>query len=374
MFINTQLAEEISREIKNIIPYYFNIMDDTGLILTCTDSERVGTKHEGTYLMVKNKWDELIVERENQYIGCTMGVLFTLRFAGKVIGFIGIKGEPNEIIAYGRILQKMTELLVYEKFESHRQEANENARFILIDNLINGKASSLVFNVREGLIKNGLNYAEMFTVGILKYQMIPALAFDVDIEEAKQKIMKRQIVTTLAQKGILAANDKEQCIMVSNYDTETLLEILRKLERHIEEQYKMTMIGAISDQFSVDEIPRAYGETSAMVQFLYEEDMRGISRYNPAHLPFIAQQLSISHKENLFREVFGSCTNEEVYDFINFIKAYIECNGSLKELAETYYLHKNTIQYKIKKIQKKTGLDMRIMKELFVLYIATTRK
>lgn len=374
MFINAQLAEEISREIKNIIPFYFNIMDDTGLILSCTNSEREGTKHEGTFLMMKNRWDELIVERENQYVGCTMGVLFTLRFAGDVIGFIGIKGEPMEIIAYGRILQKMTELLVYEKFESHRQEANENARFILIDNLISGKIGSQLFNVREGLIKNGLNYGELFTVGILKYQAISALASNADMEEAKQKIMKRQIVMTLAQKGILAANDREQCILISNYDTVTLLEILRTLERHIEGQYKMIIIGAVSDQFSVGEIPRAYGETSAMVQYLYEEDMRGISRYHPAQLSFILQQLSIIHKENLFHEVFEGCTNEEVYDFMNFIKAYLECNGSLKELAETYYLHKNTIQYKIKKIEKKTGFDMRIMKELFVLYIATTRK
>lgn len=371
MFINKQLADEIAREIKNIIPFYFNIMDDTGLILTCTDASRIGTKHEGTVLMVNHNLNELIVERENQYIGCTVGVLLSIRFATKIIGFIGIKGVPSEIIGYGHIIQKMMELLVYEKFESFRQETDEYFKSILINSLINGQTDHTFFDIQEEFYKNGLDGKAHFTVGIIKYFPISSLEQNADLAEAKQKILKRHVLGQLSEKNILAANNKEQCIMICNYTTKRLHSILEGLFLHIEKQYKTPVLGTVSNEcLKYVDIPKAYNEASTMITFLIETSKKGVYVYEPKNLSFIIRQISLTHKENLFHKIFQHCTEEEIFDFSHFILAYVECNGSLKLLSEKYYLHKNTIQYKIKKLYIKTNLDVRIMEELFILYIA----
>lgn len=373
MFINKQLADEIAHEIKNIIPFYFNIMDDTGLILTCTDPKRIGTTHEGTRLMVEQNLNELIIERENQYVGCTMGVLLSIRFATKIIGFIGIKGVPNKILSYGYIIQKMMELLVYEKFEIYRQETDENAKSVLINSLISGQAEYSFFEVQEELSKNGLSGKDNFTVGILKYPSASILESNTDIIEARQKIVKRHILNQLSDRNILAFNNNEQCIMVSNLSPERLYSILEILCRHVEEQYKIVLLGTVSNKYiKYTAIPKAYNEANTMIDFLVSASQKGIFYYDPQNLDFIIRQISITHKENLYSKVFQDCTEEEIYEFALFVKAYADCNGSLKLLSEKYYLHKNTIQYKIKKIHKKTCLDMRIMKDLFILYIAVS--
>jgi DNA-binding PucR family transcriptional regulator len=43
----------------------------------------------------------------------------------------------------------------------------------------------------------------------------------------------------------------------------------------------------------------------------------------------------------------------------------------LNHISQEYFIHKNTVQYKIQKIQSKTGLDVRVANDLFILYMAS---
>ena len=374
MLINQQLAEEMTREIKGIVPFYFNIMDDTGTILTCTDQKRNGTKHKGTFLMTAQNLDELIVEQDNQYPGCTMGVLFSIRFGGKIIGFVGIRGMPEKIIDYGRIIQKMTELLVYEKFENYRQEANDHANNVLIENMIQGNQENTFFDMKQELTKRGLDYKGNFTIAIIKFQPPSVLSQDLDLERIKQKIMRRQILDDLSKRNILVSNYPDYSIVVSNQSTEDLYRLLQSTENYVVHQYKTGLVGAISRETSSNNLAKAYMEASAMIRFLSEENKRGIYQYRASELSFILKQIVPVHSENLCQEVFQHCSQEERYEFANFIIAYMDCDGSLKLMSDRYFLHKNTIQYKIKKIYKKTGYDMRRLQDLFVLYIAALQE
>lgn len=80
MFINKELANVIAREIEVTIPMYYNIMDSTGKILACTEKNRVDTRHEGIDTMKDNNEEEIFIYYDNQYPGCTMGVINSLTF------------------------------------------------------------------------------------------------------------------------------------------------------------------------------------------------------------------------------------------------------------------------------------------------------
>ncbi len=371
MFIDKKLAEEIEREVQGIIPFYFNIMDDTGTILTCTDETRIGTKHAGTFLMADQNMNKLIVERENMYEGCTMGVIFSIRFASKIVGFIGVRGVPDEIMGYGLIIQKMTELLVHEKFESFRQELDDHARELLVNQLVTGKHVDHMFDAKKELAKKGMDSNGKFTVAVLHYLSHYTSEVDHDLNKTKIRIAKRYVINYLLSNGMLVSDSQKQCVVISNYSREFLQQRLRELFQHVETQYQMKVIGAISNEIQdYKGIPDAFSQAVAMVRFIKGRGIEGLHYYNPANLDFIIKQLPEMHKESLYQQIFSECSEEEIGEFRSFIMVYVACNGSLKLLSERYYLHKNTIQYKIKRIHKKTGKDIRRQDELMILYIA----
>ena len=56
--------------------------------------------------------------------------------------------------------------------------------------------------------------------------------------------------------------------------------------------------------------------------------------------------------------------------YSQLLKAYFACNGSIQEMGNRLFLHKNTVQYKLNKLKKMTGLDPRRVEEAALFYLA----
>jgi carbohydrate diacid regulator len=96
----------------------------------------------------------------------------------------------------------------------------------------------------------------------------------------------------------------------------------------------------------------------------------GLFQYDVTMLDLMLQQIPSIHKRHLYQTVFKSCSEDEIEEFCSFIRMYFQCDGSLAEIAKRTYVHKNTVQYKIGKIVRKTSFDLRSHHNLFLLYIA----
>lgn len=71
--------------------------------------------------------------------------------------------------------------------------------------------------------------------------------------------------------------------------------------------------------------------------------------------------LDKSAMEDYIYKVLGAIKEYDIYNQSNLelvLKTYLECNGSVQNAAEKIYVHRNTINYKIKKIEKLTKTDM----------------
>lgn len=143
-----------------------------------------------------------------------------------------------------------------------------------------------------------------------------------------------------------------------------------ELKNNMERIYKVSIICHIgNDRNDYREISKSYNEAlilSSHTPF----DTPGIYQFNMANLDIVIDQIPASTKELIGSSIFKNCTESEIDDFCSFIICYFEFNGSLMKIAEHNYQHKNTIQYKISKLKKKTSLDIRIFRDMFILYIA----
>ena len=70
------------------------------------------------------------------------------------------------------------------------------------------------------------------------------------------------------------------------------------------------------------------------------------------------------------RRLFGDIELEEIQKYLDFAKIYLEANGSLVVMSEQLFLHKNTVKYKIKKLEQITGIDIRTSNGIYTYTLA----
>jgi len=371
MYLNQSIANEIIKEISPVINADLNIMDSTGLILASTNPERIYTYHEGAYILIANKMDEFIVEHENQYEGCRKGVNLPICFASEVVGVIGITGEPDKIIGYGRIIQKLSEIIFYENFVASRRNAEEQAKLLFVIDLLHGNFSSSFSYVERQLTKNNLKVEGPFSTAICKFDFSSQTKVSGELLQARMGFIYKYTSDVLATNRTLAVQSNDLLLIVSNLTSHKLHETMTNLLNQLEAQYAVSSLCIISDTCNdYSDITKAYNEALSAFRY-FDKGSRGVLMFSTVNLDFILSQLPELHKKNLAAQIFKDCTKEETEEFSSFIGAYMLYDGSLNKLAEHLYIHKNTVQYKILKISSKTGLDLRKPHDFFLLYLAS---
>ncbi len=373
MYLNAKIAKEIISEISPFINFDLNLMNSSGLIIASTDERRVNTLHKGAEILINENMESLIIDSDDLYDGCKNGVNLPIRFIGQLIGVIGITGSPSETIKYAYILQKMTEMLLYEIFESSNRASKESSNLMLINDLIHGNIKDSLFNIEERLIQSGLNIQGPFSAALIytipqetaaKPMVVTPLAV------AKEGLLKKHILNFWQKHHVLCAHNGEFYIAISSLPLEKLKGVLSMLMDSIASSYGLKTLITVSNEYSQYlDIPKTYNEALVVRHHLKNHES-GIFFFNSVVLDLVISQIPQIHKKNLFTQVFKDCTESETLEFRQFIIDYFNVNGSLCKLAQAHFIHKNTVQYKINKIAIKTGFDLRIYDHLFILYLA----
>lgn len=373
MFIDVKLAKELMHEVNEVLPNYCSIMDSTGRILICTDSAREGTYHDGTKKILGMNLDELVVSRDGEYPGVLKGMIFPIHLDSEVVGFFGLAGEAGEIRNHGRIIVKLIGILVSEKLDAYYKERSEKAKRNLIEVLVEGKdVSEYPMNTLELLTQYGMDKSGPFSVAIINV-LCAEDSVPTDFARFKKSITLNDLTEQFTKHSGLAAVFRKSCVVISNQPSQKLYPIIKKVSANVMSQFESPLLCAIGGTYKhYDEIPKSYNEALSVIRFRESQgcETEGIYYYDPKDIDFIIRHVSESHLAKLTDSVFAGCEDKEVDDFKEFIIAYFKCNGSLNQISKQYYIHKNTVQYKIQKIYSKTGLDPRVANDLFILYMA----
>ncbi|MGV8918454.1 MAG: CdaR family transcriptional regulator [Pseudomonas sp.] len=119
------LAQDIVDRAMAILPCNVNVMDYLGIIIGSGEVERLYTRHEGAQLVLANR---RVVEIDSQTAkhldGVRPGINLPLMLDHKLVGVLGITGEPDEVRVYGELVKMTAEMLM----EHRRQQADQQWR------------------------------------------------------------------------------------------------------------------------------------------------------------------------------------------------------------------------------------------------------
>lgn len=127
-----------------------------------------------------------------------------------------------------------------------------------------------------------------------------------------------------------------------------------------------TIIGEIK------EVSKSYKEAKMALdvgKIFYSE--KNIIAYNTLGIGRLIYQLPIPLCEMFMKEVFGNNMPDSFdEETVTTINKFFENNLNVSETSRQLYVHRNTLVYRLEKLQKSTGLDIRIFDDALTFKIA----
>jgi carbohydrate diacid regulator len=107
-----------------------------------------------------------------------------------------------------------------------------------------------------------------------------------------------------------------------------------------------------------------------LVGGIFEND-KSVINYNNLGIGRLIYQLPTTLCDLFLKEVFKEDSLEALdHETVYTIQKFFENNLNVSETARQLYVHRNTLVYRLDKIQKMTGLDIRMFDSAIIFKVA----
>ncbi|HET6732111.1 CdaR family transcriptional regulator [Mycobacterium sp.] len=122
------LAQQIANEITDVIGHNVLITDESGIVLGSGDDSRVGQFHEASVEVVRSRRTMAHSSEDvRDLIGTLPGVTIPLVIDDTVVGTIGLSGSPDDVVQFGLVVKRQTEILMQEAARIGTRMTHERA-------------------------------------------------------------------------------------------------------------------------------------------------------------------------------------------------------------------------------------------------------
>lgn len=346
------LLEELAKDLVRITSSLvggrtINIMNTDGIIIASTEPERIGTYHEGAGEAIRTgKLVNIRKDQVDRYPGAKEGCNMPIHLDGSIIGVVGIYGEPEEIRDVAHLLEVYAEKY-YQMEALLRPRLSESAlRSQLLENLLSPfeEAASTARGLLERL-KIELK-APIETVVISTPQGLGLLSQAEKLCRLLEKqgfLEKRSDVWgVVEERMVLLCGDRPERKVVS-------------LKALTNEGYRVSLG---DPSVRLEEVRNAYAQASLL-------DRVGKGAWNDVRQlgtrsGYLLEQTALAdadYLDGLIRRLQSAYPAEELGVLLESIKCYYDCSRSVSTAAERQFIHKNTLQYRVKRVLEALELD-----------------
>ncbi len=187
----------------------------------------------------------------------------------------------------------------------------------------------------------------------------------------------RNLFATQHSKDFVTAVDERNIILVKELKEEDDGETLDRIANTILDMLNteaMTNVnvsyGTIAEE--IREISRSYREARLALEIssIFSEG-KGVSSYDNLGLGRLIFQLPDNLCEMFVNEILRGHTIDDFDDeLITTITKFFSNNLNISETSRQLFIHRNTLVYRLDKIQKMTGLDLRVFEDVVVFKVA----
>lgn len=325
-------AQDIVDKMMQDIPYNINIMNGEGIIVGSGTRERVGTVHQGA---VKALATGSMVEVSED--GCfeKKGTNEPIVIDGERVGVIGITGDPEQVRPFCNLVRTTVSLLIEQRIAMERLALEANRTQAFLESLLTYhgaypqkmRKEAAAYNI-DLQVKTAVLYIRNYKPEERVDKLLLTYPFYAVKEEAHLLLMQNQTgleplihqLTSAQPQLLIAVGRWEPSIADSYRQAKSAMNLLLALKPHN--------------------------------RTLFYEDAVFLDR--------------LSHAD-LNPGFHAVAKLEDTPDLTDTLRVFINNNCSVTFTSAELNIHRNTLQYRLKRIEAITGKDPRNLLQLFEL-------
>ena len=346
--MSNRLFQGVIHQMKDTIDKTFGVIDESNTIIACSELGRIGEVLNVSY--------EPTLSNE-----CTVVNGYTLKSInpGQSSDYtVFVEGDDLIAEKYCAVIS-----VAFMNIKFYYDEKYDRGNFIknvILDNILPGdiylKARELYFNsdVMRTVILIRVNEPGDVSVYDVIQNLFPDKAKDfvVNINETDIALVKE------TKPGIEAKDIEKLATTIA--DTLT------------GEFYAHASIGVGTTVDNLKDLARSFKEAQAALEVgkVFDTD-KTIVCYNSLGIARLIYQLPTTLCESFLKEVFKRGSIESLDQETLFtIQKFFENNLNVSETSRKLFVHRNTLVYRLEKIKKITGLDLREFDHAIIFKIA----
>ncbi len=334
--MSSRLFQNVVHQMKDVIGRTVGVIDENGIVIACSELGRIGESKQ----------------RIREEIAYTSG---TLTFEGYTYRFISAGGK-NDCIVFvegdDAHAESMTRVLAvsFGNLKELYDEKYDKVAFIkniILDNIL---PSDIYTKSNEFRFDNEGRRA----VVIVKF---PAVG-DLSAYEMMQAYNE--------ESGYVININEQDAVLVMEIGEEQTAEGLedeaKKIIAFAEKTYGLSPVVGISSVVeTLKDLARAYKEARVALEVGKVFDIEhSIMAYDSLGIGRLIYQLPTTMCEIFLQEVFKRGSLESLdRETLMTVHSFFENNLNVSETSRKLFVHRNTLVYRLEKIRKLTGLDLR---------------
>lgn len=337
IYLSAKLFKNLICQVKEIINLKFGIMDEWGVIISCSDETWIG----------KSSTCLDRVEDSREHIVILDGFAYQKVYIKNKLEFITFIEYCDETSL--KYLSLITVNVVNIKtYHDEKFDRNSFLKSILMGSIPIG---DIALRAKELHIAHNA----IRTVFIIRTEKI----HDVFVYETIQGLFPNR------SRDFIIVLDDENTVLIKELKINEEYKEIEKTAKNIVDTLNtetmvrvMVGIGTVVD--SIADIGRCYKEaqTALTVGTVFEKD-KLIFYYNNLGLGRLIYQLPEGLCRLFLKEVFKEGSFEALdAEYLTTIQKFFENNLNVSETSRQMFVHRNTLVYRLDKIKKITGLDL----------------
>ncbi len=334
---------------RDAIDRVIGVIDENASIIACSELSKIGTT--GDYYSVDFGESHDVFVRDG-YTYKPFGPHIKADYA------VFVEGTDEMASRYAQLLA--ISLSSIKQYYDEKYDRNNFVKNVVLDNIMPGdlftKAKELHFNV--DVTRVALLVRVVSTNDVSAYDVIQNLFPD------KQK----DFVFNISESDIVLIKE-----IKAGIDSKDLEKLARSIVDTLSSEfYTKAIVGIGTSVVGLKELARSFKEAQVALEVgkVFDTDQSIVS-YDNLGIARLIYQLPTTLCETFLKEVFKTGSIDSLdHETLFTIHKFFENNLNVSETSRKLFVHRNTLVYRLEKIKKLTGLDLREFDHAIIFKIA----
>jgi carbohydrate diacid regulator len=347
--MSNRLFQGIIHQMKDAVGRVVGVVDESGTIVSCTELAKIGDVITSGITEAFSTNNPVTV---NGYTYRAFGSAMQPEYA------VFVEGNDTLAEKYTSILS--VSLSSIKQYYDEKYDRSNFVKNVMLDNILPGdiylKARELHFNNETLRVVFLLRLGESCEASV--FEMIQSLFPD----------KNKDFVININENDIAIIKD-----ISSGAEIKDLEKLARSVIDSLDAEVSNHAVVGIGTQVKgVKELARSFKEAQVALEVgkVFDTE-KVIVSYENLGIARLIYQLPTTLCEMFLREVFKRGSIESLdHETLFTIQKFFENNLNVSETSRKLFVHRNTLVYRLEKIRKLTGLDLREFDDAIVFKVA----